>query len=142
MGPLTCSHHHAPTYSHIGATGTADHLTLLRLFIFLFPDDDFASANIKSPHFAPPLPSPTSYHRQLPFPSQAPPAPAPSGVMRNYHKATNQEPIYSSNQTSRLISSDILSKKSIPKSVIGLNYGKAKMTGNHREKVSVKLGEG
>ena len=26
------SHHHTSTYTHIGATGTADHLTLLRLF--------------------------------------------------------------------------------------------------------------
>ena len=30
------SNHHTPTYTHIGATGTADHLTLLRLFFFLY----------------------------------------------------------------------------------------------------------
>merc|ERR1712121_624089 len=29
------SHHHTPTYTHIAATGTADHLTLLRLFLFI-----------------------------------------------------------------------------------------------------------
>ena len=28
------SHHHTPTYTHRGAMGTADHLTLLRLFLF------------------------------------------------------------------------------------------------------------
>ena len=29
------SHHHTSTDTHVGATGTADHLTLLRLFSFL-----------------------------------------------------------------------------------------------------------
>ena len=28
-----CSHHLIPTYSNLGASGTADHVTLLRLFI-------------------------------------------------------------------------------------------------------------
>ena len=30
------SHHLTPSYTHLGATGTADHLTLLRLFFFFF----------------------------------------------------------------------------------------------------------
>ena len=30
-----CPSHHHTTYTHIGATGTTDHLTLLRLFPFL-----------------------------------------------------------------------------------------------------------
>ena len=34
MASFCPSYHLTPTYTHIGATGTADHLTLLRLFFF------------------------------------------------------------------------------------------------------------
>ena len=42
------SHHHTPTYTHIGATGTADHLTLLRLLILGIPLSGILYSSIKT----------------------------------------------------------------------------------------------